>query len=141
MTTTPQQIKTTLAAALSSSLGTYIFSTGSPTPAIRIDDGSDPYPEQPTVTGLEVVIAPQIGTTLNSLQGNAFRETRLTDIILKQWDIEKTAIAYIPTVLSALVQLDSLIVEPNIARVIRSTQLDNIETARIRVSESLFFQV
>ena len=43
---------------LGENLGTYTFSEGQTTPAIGIDDGSDPFVEQPSRTGLEVSIQP-----------------------------------------------------------------------------------
>lgn len=149
MTTTPEQLKAALISALGAELGIYTFSNGLPTPAICVEtgaialgpNGESLTNEQPTVTGLEVVIQPQIGTILNPLQGNAFREVRNTALVLKQWDISKTAIVYLPLALDALVQFPTLVIEPGIRRVPRLTELDNIETVEIRLSENLFLQV
>lgn len=146
--TTPEQLKAALITALGSELGIYTFSVG-PTMAIAIEtgaialgpNGEDLATEQPTVTGLEVIIQPQIGTILKSLQGNAFQETRTTALILKQWDIDKTAIAYLPLVLDALIQFPTLLIDSGIRRVPRLNELDNIETVELRLSENLFLQV
>ena len=62
-------LRTSLTNALSEHLGTYTFSGSLETPAIRVDDGSDPYQEEPAVSGLECVIQPQIEVPVTMLLG------------------------------------------------------------------------
>lgn len=135
---TTEEIRAALEAELGDAIGTYTFSTGASTPAIRIEDGSQPYPEQPTVEGLEVVIQESLDVPIKFLLGG-YQQTFSHRIVLKQWDIELTCLPYLDLVMQAVAQFPSLLAE-DIKRVMRSTVLDNIETLTITVSESVLFE-
>lgn len=134
--TTALKLKAALMTALSSQIGAYTFSAGQTTPAIRIDDGTDPFDEEPAVSGLEVVIVPQIEVPVQMMMGG-YKETYTTVIVLKQWDIQENTLPARSPVLQALAQFDALAIG-QIRRVIRSTKLDNIETLTIPVSENVW---
>jgi hypothetical protein len=135
MIVTAREIREALMASLSERIGTYTFSDGQTTPAVRTDDGSDPYEEEPRVEGLEVVIAPSLEVSVNLLL-NGYQETYGTLIVLKQWDIAQTAISALDSVLEAIAEFSTLNIG-QIRRVIRSTQLDNIETLTIPIAETV----
>lgn len=136
--TTAQELKVALIESLGVQIGTYTFSGGQITPAVRVDDGTDPFDEEPTVTGLEVVIVPQLEVPVKDLIGG-YQETYTTLIVLKQWDIQAGTMPARPAVLAALHQFNALAVG-QVRRVMRSTKLDNIETLTIPVSESVWTQ-
>lgn len=136
MTVTAPELKTALAEALGERLGTYTFSARQTTPAIRTDDGTDPFDEEPTVQGLEVVIVPQIEVPMKQMMGG-WQDTYTTLIVLKQWDIQENTLAVRDLALNALMQFDTLAVG-QIRRVMRTTKLDNIETLTIPVSENVW---
>lgn len=131
---TPSELKAALSTALADDLGTYTFSTNDSTPAIRIDDGSDPYDEEPSVVGLEVVISPGLGRPQQFLGQGAGIE-RVMVVVLKQWDITKTlsgdfdSIEESPVgkVFDLLMSLDGVNLDRAIATP-RNGRLDNIET-------------
>lgn len=132
---TTEEIKAALEVGLGAEIGTYTFSGGQTTPAIRIDDGAQPYPEEPTVEGLEVVIQESLEIPVKMMLGG-YQQTFSHRIVLKQWDIEKTCLSYLDAVMEATGQFSSLLVG-DVRRVMRSTVLDNIETLTIMVSESV----
>lgn len=136
MTVTVQELKTALIDGVGSQLGTYTFSEGQTTPAIRIDDGTEPFDEDPSVEGLELVVVPQLEVPVKDMMGG-YQETYTTLIVLKQWDIELGTMSARPAVLAALHQFGSLAVG-QVRRVMRSTKLDNIETLTIPVSENVW---
>jgi hypothetical protein len=135
MIVTAQEIRDALQASLAGQIGTYTFNGGQSTPAIRIDDGSDPYEEDPAVAGLEVVVVPSLEVSVILMLGG-YQETYGTLIVLKQWDITQTAISALDGVLEAIAEFSTLNIG-QIRRVIRSTQLDNIETLTIPVAETV----
>ncbi|MEM7771974.1 MAG: hypothetical protein AAF327_15870 [Cyanobacteria bacterium P01_A01_bin.37] len=130
---TATQIKTNLSAELP--LGTYTFSNASTTDAIRIETGASPFPEEPKVTGLEVVIQPSIDVPINLCQGG-YQQTFTHLIVLKQWDIEKTTLDDMADAIAACMDLGLKPANP--VRQPRRTELDNIETLRFTVSEDVF---
>lgn len=133
------ELRSTLAEALGGAIGTYTFvGTGATTPAIRVDDGSNPYEEEPKVDGLEVVIAASPEVPIAMLMGG-YQQTFTVAIVLKQWDINATALDAMERVLPALMQSDSLAIG-NPRRIVRSTRLDNIETLTIPVSQTFLSQ-
>lgn len=134
--TTPQEIKAALSSALDTQIGVYTFSDGQTTPAIRIDDGSEPYEEDPSVTGLEVVIVPALEVAVTPMLGG-YKDTYTTLIALKQWDIEQTTLPYRTKVIEALAEFSDL-ATGQMRRVMRSSKLDNIETLTVQVSESVW---
>lgn len=136
--TTPLELKNALRVALQDKLGVYRFAGGQTTPAIRIDDGSSPYSEEPTVTGLELVIVPSIEVSVRPML-SGYQDTHSTLISLKQWDIEQTTMELRTPLLEALSQFDSLKVDA-MRRVIRSSKLDNIETLSVTLSESYWIE-
>lgn len=133
--TTAAEIKTALVTALTGRLGTYTFSGGQTTSAVRIDDGSDPYDEEPAIAGLELVIVPSLEITMRQMIGG-WQDTYSTTIVLKQWDIERTTLPERSIVMQALAQFPTLLVT-SVRRVVRSNKLDNIETMTIGLSEAV----
>ncbi|HEY9697013.1 MAG TPA: hypothetical protein V6D10_07105 [Trichocoleus sp.] len=132
---TPEEIRDTLQEALSNELGSYTFSGGQTTPAIRIEDGSNPYPEEPKVSGLEIVIQPSIDIPVKYVL-DGYQQTFAHLIALKQWDIEKTALGYLDTVMDTIGQFAELKVD-RVNRQMRLAGLDNIETLSFVVSETV----
>lgn len=127
-------LRDAIATALDGQIGTYNFGGVLTTPAIRIDDGSSPYDQEPTVTGLEVVIVPSLDVAVKPLMGG-YQQTFGTTIVLKQWNVEETTMTAMDSVLEAIAQFSTLGVG-QLRRVIRSSKLDNIETMVIPVSET-----
>lgn len=133
---TPSELKTALAESLGERLGTYKFSNGEITPAIRIEDGNDPYPEEPNRSGLEVVVVPQVEVAVKDLMGG-YQETYTTTIVLKEWDIKKSVMTARPAVLSALHQFSSLGIG-QVRRIQRQRGLNEVESVIIPVSEQVW---
>lgn len=131
---TGADIKATLLGALDGQIGTYTFSNGQTTPAIRVEDGSDPYPEEPNVTGLEVVIDVSIDVPIELMLGGSYAQTYSHRIQLKQWDITKNTLPYLDAVSDAIADFEVLTLD-RVSRQQRLTKLDNIETLSFVVSE------
>ncbi len=129
------EIRATLTDALGELLGTYTFSGGVPTPAIRADDGSNPYVEEPTVTGLEVVIVRGAEIPLTPILANCWQHSVSTLIVLKQWDISRNALEEFDLCWRAIARLGLQPSQP--VRTVRTTRLDNIETIRFSYTEQL----
>lgn len=104
MTTVYTQLKTHLATQLTGILGTYTFPGNFTTPAIRIDDGAER--EQPSVSGLECVIAMAPSDdaieTLDSTRLYSYRG----NVHLFQWDPSKNARDSQDTLISALLSFN-----------------------------------
>lgn len=132
---TAEEIIAELVEQMGEAIGSYTFAEGQVTPAIRIDDGSEPYEEEPAVTGLEVVIVPSPEVNITPLMGG-YQEDYTTLIQLRQWDINDTTMPYLDAVLQAIGQFQTLNLVRT-QRVMRSNKLDNIETLTISVSESV----
>lgn len=128
-----QELKDALLLSLAEQLGTYSFSNGITVAAIRIDDGASPYPEEPQVDGLEIVIVPQIEVSVQVLMGG-YQDTHSTLIALKQWTIDKTTTPSRGPLLATLSQFPSLNIR-SLRRIIRSSKLDNVETLSVLVEE------
>lgn len=113
---------------LKEDLGSYDFG-GRKTPALRVDDGSQIYVDEPKIEGLEVVIVnnPEVGIE-PILRG--YKQVYTAMIVLKQWDIGKTTLG----------AMEKLIIKINniagIRRLMRDSRLDNIEECRISISET-----
>jgi hypothetical protein len=133
---TTQELKEALSTALADQIGLYTFSDGQTTAAIRVDDGSEPYEEEPSVEGLEVVIVPALEVAVTPMLGG-YKDTYTTLIVLKQFDIEETTLPCRTKVLEALCQFSELGIG-QMRRVLRSNKLDNIETLTVQVSESVW---
>lgn len=130
------ELRSTLTEALSGRIGTYTFvSTGGITPAIRVDDGAEPYEEEPKPSGLEVVIQQSPQVAIGFIMGG-YTQSVSYAIVLKQWDINKTTIDEMLLVVEALNGFDTLAIG-NPVRIPRQTRLDNIETMTIPVAETI----
>jgi hypothetical protein len=127
-------IRDAIETALGSSIGVYAFSTGQSAPAIRVDEGLDPFTEDPDVTGLEVVLTPSIAVAIAPVFGG-WNQTFTMEISLKQWDITKKALPALALLLDAIAQFSEL-GTGQIKRVIRREKLDNIETITLEVWQS-----
>ena len=136
MPITPLELKAALTEALGEALGTYTFSNGLSTPAIRIEDGNDPYPEEPNRTGLEVVIVPLIEVPVKDLMGG-YQETYTTSIVLKEWNPAASVMTSRPAVLSVLHQFGSLGIG-QVRRIQRQRGLNEVESLIIPVSEQVW---
>lgn len=119
--------------SLAGQIGTYAFSTGQTVLALRIDDGSDPYPEQPRVSGLEVVIRPSLEVPISLLLGG-YQQQFGGEIVLKQWSDALTTLPALEALLPPLIATDGLTIG-QIVRVTRSSRLDNIETLSIPIAQ------
>lgn len=136
----PEALRTAIATALNGQIGTYIFkSTGDAIPALRVDDGSDPYEEEPAVEGLEVIIQPSLDVTVN-LVFEGYKQTFGTLIVLKQWDITQTTLQPLAGILEAIAQFQELSVG-QVRRQIRLSRLDNIETLFVPVTQTVLTEV
>lgn len=129
-------LRDTITTALADQLGTYTFSGGQTTPAIRVDDGSDPYDEEPSVEGLEVVLVTNPEVSISMLMGG-YQQTFSALIVLKQWDIAETTLAAMTALMPYLNAEDNLQIGA-VRRVVRTTKLDNIETMSIQVSQAFY---
>jgi hypothetical protein len=132
------ELRATVATALASHIGSYTFSGGQTVSAIRVDDGSDPYDEEPQVTGLEVVIRPNLEIPVTLMMGG-YRQDFSAIILLKQWDIQKTTLEAMQALMPYLAAADNLQIG-TVRRVTRNTKLDNIETLSIQVTQSFLTQ-
>lgn len=133
-----QELQQTIETLLAGLIGIYTFSGGLVTAAIAIDDGSQPLSatgevlsnEQPTVTGLEVLIVPGAIDLTNFLDGDK-RVDLGTNVVLKQWDISKTTRAAREILVIYLDDVESVAPPQR-----RSTLLDTIETCTLTLSTS-----
>lgn len=127
-------LKEAIVSALGEQLGTYTFqSVGATSPAIRIDDGVDPFPEEPIVGGLECVIQPNLEVPISDLLGG-YQQTWTASIVLKQFDITKDTLTAMDAITEAVAEIDGLRITSR-RRVVRSNKLDNIETMQIAVAQ------
>ena len=124
-------LKTEVSTLLAGLIGTYTFSEGQQTDAIRIDDGAEPYVEQPTVTGLEVVIRPETAIAGQMMLAGDRRLDFTSQIVLKQWDLSQSTQAAREALTKNLAFTDCVIVP-------RSTVLDSIETCQITLTAESF---
>lgn len=131
-----ESLRNAITTALSDQLGTYTFSGNQTTPAVRLDDGSDPYDEEPSVEGLEVVIVTNPEVSISMLMGG-YQQTFSALIVLKQWDIEQTTLAAMTALMPYLNAEDNLQIGA-IQRVPRKIKRDNIETLSIQVSQAFY---
>lgn len=129
-----EELKAAIVSALGDQLGTYTFqSVGATSPAIRVDDGVDPFNEEPIVGGLECVIQPNLEVPITDLIGG-YQQTWTAAIVLKQWDITKDTLTAMDAITHAVAELDGLRITSR-RRIVRSTKLDNIETMQITVAQ------
>lgn len=127
------QLRADILTALGELVGTYTFSNGATTAAIRKDDGSIPYEEEPDVEGLEVVIVPFNRMNLTPMLGGDKRLDSSVQIVLKQWDINETTQAAREILISQL-PIDR--VEPLVPR---SDKLDNLEVSTLAMDDDVYF--
>lgn len=130
-----QALRELVSTALAAHVGAYTFSNGQTIGAIRVDDGSDPYDEEPQVTGLEVVIRPNLEVPVTMFLGG-YRQDFSAIILLKQWDIQNTTLEAMTALMPHLAAAPTLQVEA-VRRITRNTRLDNIETLSIQVTQSV----
>lgn len=123
------ELRSAIATALADQIGSYIFSQGLSTQALRIDDGSEPYPEDPEVQGLEVVIRPEVRVSQSLRLGGDRIQSRRHEVVLKQWDINRTTKAARDALLLVLP------VEGEAPIVPRSSALDTLETCTLTIEE------
>lgn len=118
---------------LGENLGTYTFSEGQTTPAIGIDDGSDPFVEQPDRTGLEVIIQPDQDLELEPMLAGDKRLNASVYIVLKQWDIADTTKAARELLIKSLPidRIESL--SP------RASELDIIEVCTLAIEDGVYW--
>lgn len=130
---TPQDLRAEIITVLGDSLGTYTFSEGQTTPAIGIDDGSEPFVEQPDRTGLEVIIQPDQDLELEPMLAGDKRLNASVYIVLKQWDIEETTKAARELLIRNL-PIDRVeSISP------RASQLEIIEVCTLAISDDVHF--
>lgn len=128
------EIRSRLLIALTSELGAYTFrdAAGNVTtvPALQIETGTYKIIDgkvvnlKPEISGLEVIIRPEISSDYRPLLALQYQVSHNTDIILKQWakdDTTQTARAMM------LLEFGGLIdrIGPRITRV---SELDNLES-------------
>lgn len=115
-------------------IGTYTFTTDlgvQTTPALRVEDGSDPYPVEPQVTGLEVVIRPEAAIAATIFLAGDRQFAFRSEITLKQFDISattQTAREALMTRLGGLEEVGAIVP--------RDGRLNNIETCTLVVSNA-----
>lgn len=123
-------VRSLVASALASDLGTYTFSNAATTPALRVETGSQDYPERPTVSGLEVIIKPRTDTAYTPMLAGDFALDDRGEVILKQWDTSRNTIAATNKLLKTLQPyIES--VEP---RIQRDELLDTVEQQILIIS-------
>lgn len=127
------QLRADILTALDGEIGEYRFSGGQTTAAIRIDEGTPPYDEEPSVSGLEVVIQLFQRMNLTPMLGGDKRLDSSIQIVLKQWDINETTQTAREILISQL-PIDR--VEPVVQR---SNKLDNIEISTLAMDDDVYF--
>lgn len=130
------EFRTALAGAIADQLGTHIFANGSQTPAVRIEDGSRQYAEEPSVQGMELVIrvSPEIPMVE---QFGGYRVTYQYLVSLAQWDTAQTTLGARSHIRSAIKSFPSLRIT-RLVRVPRREDMDIIETLNFTVIEEEF---
>lgn len=130
-------IRAALTTALAAHLGTYTFGEAS-TPAIRIDDGTDPYPGgEPETEGLECVIQDEPEVAIALVFGG-YRQTFRASITLTQWDTNATTLPAMEPLLATLAEFDDVSVV-DVLRVKRLSRLDNFETFSVVIQQEFLF--
>lgn len=131
-------LRNNLETALAPHLGTYTFSTGDTTPAVKVEDGAIAESEQPSVEGLELVIIESPEIPFSSVMGG-YQEKHTALVVLKQWDVTATTLEARSPLVQALMGMENLVVSGG-KRVVRTSRLDNIETLTVQVSRSFLVQ-
>lgn len=127
-------IRSRIELALDNELGTYNFelSNGGTAslPALQIDHGSfkiingQVWAQQPSVTGLECVIQPEIASPGYAARlGGDFVCSQQSRITIKQWDLSDTTL----TARSLMLQEFANLFDSPPVRILRNTMLDSIE--------------
>lgn len=124
-------LRSEIADLLTGQIGTYTFKNGLSTPAIRVEPSH--YPEEPKVSGLEVVISVESSLQVSPRLFNDRLVEAVSTVTLKQWDVENTT----QSARQSLIRyLDGVI---NVQVVPRATFLDNIETCTLTVEQSFAY--
>lgn len=112
-------------------VGTYTFSGGQQCDAIRVDDGADPYPEEPLVEGLEVVIRPETEIAGQMMLAGDRRLDFTSQVVLKQWQITENTQAAREALIKEMAFTECIVVP-------RSTVLDTVEVCTITLDVESF---
>ena len=130
-------LRAAIASLLDGQIGTYTYQGGLVTPALRVEDGRrSPSPQtvnvlgEPTVSGLEVVIVPESGMEFTPMLDSRMVEV-VTEIILKQWDADKSVRPARELIISSLEDVQS--VGPLVPR---NSALESIESCSILLSNA-----
>lgn len=130
---TVAEIRAAIADALTGLIGTYTYGNGTTATAFFATDGPDNRPEQPKVTGLEVVYAVEFGDLeYQRFLAREYGLRRRGRVELRQWDATGTTRPAINALVPALTAIARI--EGNPARLPRAPALGNIETAVIDFS-------
>lgn len=122
-----------IAAILAGDIGMYTYATGQTTPALKQEWGVSEGSQQPTVTGIEVVVVVAANLqTPQTLDGYLWRTP--WEVLIKQWDTEDTALRAYLKLQDGLIRL-GYDLSPAV-RSPRRSELDSIEQVRISVQRS-----
>jgi hypothetical protein len=132
------ELRSRLETALSEELGTYTFTNGTITPAMSVDYGNASYPPAGTaIDGLECVLIFRPEVPLRPFMGGAYEETYAVQIFLKQWNASKDTLVALGLILDAIGIFPDIALQSNsIRRVIPLSQLGNIETLQMTLTQS-----
>lgn len=131
---TVTEIRSAIAAALTGLVGTYTYSDGTTAAALWATDGPETRPEQPRVSGLEVIYSVEAGEMdYRRFLGLQYGVRRSGRIELRQWDAASTTRAALTALVPTLTRIPVRI-EGNPTRLPRSPSLGTIETAVINFS-------
>ena len=133
---TIDEVREGLAVNLAPFIGLYTFSNGQTTPAIRVDDGSDPYPEDPKITGLEVVITPLAEVSMVQMIGG-YQDTYTMGIMFKQFDQTKTTLEIRSPAIESLLVFPTLQIG-NLRRLLRISRINEIEVFSFTATQNIW---
>lgn len=125
------ELQTLIVEALGTELGLYTFVSPEgtqTTPAIRVDEG---YCEEPTVTGLEVVLRPDTSVTVVSFLGGDRQIGGELTITLTQWDASKHT-TRAREILSSVLEVEDVSITPSLGG------LGNLEVCTLTISEAYY---
>ena len=121
------EIRSAIATALSSLVGTYTYSNGATASAFWVTEGPDNRPEQPNVMGIEAVLSLDTSTDYQELFGGEFATDRTATLTLYQWDVSASLRSVERTVLKALRGIPVTVTSVS-PRLVRDVRLQNLES-------------
>ena len=130
-----QQVRQLLSEALADFIGVYTLPSGQTVPAICVES-QNKYPHRGVqIEGLEVSVVPAISITSAPFLSTIDRWAYRTDIILRQYDRNKTTVEAMFAAYRALKPIGIVEVKP---RVLPLDELANVESVRIQITQEFY---